>query len=281
MLMLMGLGIVLGLVLNIAGIGRRWLTSQSNPPAPNGTLSSDKPVLKRFDGLADAGASVRDRPHPNFNNVSGNGWNRGGNASSRQAPDLERLEGKHGVQTRYPGEYVQLAVLGLRFPARAGHWAIAHAFTELCEQRLGLHNVQARVIAAYPAYGGGMSSIQLSLSRTAAKAVMRCKHHLAPDSGITIDWRRGRGELKKIYEERRLQRIYDEGWLPEPPPAPPPPRTPPSPPPPPAPAPTPAKRQRRAAKAASSRQAPPTGGASGEGAASRRSARAAKRAQRS
>lgn len=105
------------------------------------------------------------------------------------------------INSKY-GERVRLVVLGVHFPSRITHPALARRISYMCQDQLGFHLPvkDIEISRKKPAKGYSRSFVLFSLPASTAIALLGRKHGLSP--GLTIDRFRDRWTLKKDYTAR-------------------------------------------------------------------------------
>ena len=126
------------------------------------------------------------------------------------------------------GQRRELVVLGLDLPSRLvnAKSVIARAFTELCEQQLGVcfSSSEVKVVYWQPKRGSSRFLARLKVSSSVAALIVGKKHKLR--SGLTIDKYRREKEVNRRWKGRGVRLDHNGSPLPvvtpPPPPSPPP-----------------------------------------------------------
>ena len=112
---------------------------------------------------------------------------------------------KDKINSKY-GERLRLVALGVHFPSRITHPALARRISYLCQDELGFHlpfkDIEIR--RKKPANRYSRSFVLFSLPASTAIALLGSKHGLSP--GLTIDRFRDRRTVKKDYTMRCFAR---------------------------------------------------------------------------
>lgn len=115
------------------------------------------------------------------------------------------------ISSKY-GERLRLVALGVHFPSRITHPALARRISYMCQDELGfqLPFKDIEIRRKKPASRHSRSFVLFSLPASTAIALLSCKHGLSP--GLTIDRFCDRWTLKKDY----TMRCFDRELLPTP-----------------------------------------------------------------